>query len=97
MIEIEFEKKAVKWLERFKKTNKNDFELLDYYFSEKLKKCNDNPKTLGRAVQNRNDELWRWRCGNYRILGYVNQNGVIYIVKVIKIVRKSDTTYKQLD
>lgn len=64
------------------------------YLYERLSDFKGDPRTLGRKVQGFNDNRWRWRVGQYRIIGLVDESGEIFIIQVIKIAKKGDKTYK---
>ena len=48
-----------------------------------------------KHLQGFNDNRYRWRIGEYRIIGIV-ENGKTKIIKVIKIDKRDSTTYKGL-
>ena len=62
---IEIEKKAKKKL--LKMDKKNQFLILDY-LKNTLSKL-ENPRSQGKALQGKYKGKWRYRVGNYRILG----------------------------
>ena len=93
---IEYEKKAVKFLKKLAKSAPRDFFKIDTFLNESLTTC-ENPCTLPNAkhLQGFNDNRYRWRIGEYRIIGIV-ENGKTKIIKVIKIDKRDSTTYKGL-
>ena len=93
---IEYEKKAVKILKKLAKSAPREFFKIDTFLNESLTTC-ENPCTLPNAkhLQGFNDNRYRWRIGEYRIIGIV-ENGKTKIIKVIKIDKRDNTTYKGL-
>lgn len=93
---IEYEKKAVKFLKKLAKSAPREFFKIDTFLNESLTTC-ENPCTLPNAkhLQGFNDNRYRWRIGEYRIIGIV-ENGKTKIIKVIKIDKRDSTTYKGL-
>ena len=93
---IEYEKKAVNFLKKLAKSAPREFFKIDTFLNESLTTC-ENPCTLPNAkhLQGFNDNRYRWRIGEYRIIGIV-ENGKTKIIKVIKIDKRDSTTYKGL-
>ncbi|MCH5312860.1 MAG: type II toxin-antitoxin system RelE/ParE family toxin [Helicobacter sp.] len=92
---VTLENKCDKFLKKLAKSDHKSYKLI-ILFLEKLETC-ENPCTLPNAkhLQGFNDNRYRWRIGEYRIIGIV-ENGKTKIIKVIKIDKRDSTTYKGL-
>ena len=88
-------KKADKELKKIAKANKEAHLDIVIFIENKL--TTENPCTLPNAkhLQGFNDNRYRWRIGEYRIIGIV-ENGITKIIKIIKIAKKDENTYKGL-
>lgn len=96
MTKIEIDKKVSKWLDKLEKRDITTLKRLDV-FLDKLANFNGDPRTLGRKVESFHDGRWRWRVGDYRIIGLVKESGEVFIIQIIKIAPKGDKTYKDHD
>jgi len=92
---VVLENKCNRFLKKLAKSNAKSFKLI-VSFLEKLEN-QENPCTLPNAkhLQGFNDNRYRWRIGEYRIIGIV-ENGEMKIIQVIKIAKRDDNTYKGL-
>ncbi|MCD8204442.1 MAG: hypothetical protein LUC16_01250 [Coprobacillus sp.] len=92
--EIIIDKKAEKYLNNLTKGQPKEHFRLDTFIYETLAKA-ENPCMLPNAkhLQGFRDNRYRWRLGDYRIIGIV-KNGEFKIIKIIKISKKDDNTYK---
>ena len=54
-----------------------------------------NPLELSncRKVMGATDNRWRWRVGQYRIIGIITNSNEIQILSIIEIDKKDDNTY----
>lgn len=88
-------KKADKELKKIAKGNKEAHLDIVIFIEKKL--TTDNPCTLPNAkrLQGFNDNRYRWRLGEYRIIGIV-ENGEAKIIQIIKIAKRDENTYKGL-
>lgn len=93
---ILIEKKAEKFLKSLEKGQSREHDKIIYFLHNTLKNAN-NPCTLPNAkhLQGFNDNRYRWRLGDYRIIGKA-QNGEFKIIQIIKISKRDDRTYKDL-
>lgn len=94
--EIRTKKQVDKFLVKLAKSAPNEFNKIDFFLKNRLPNC-DNPCLLSNAthLQGYNDNRYRWRLGNYRIIGIVN-NGEFKIIEIIKIAKRDNRTYKDL-
>ena len=92
--EIRIKKQVDKFLAKLAKSAPHEFDKIDYFIKNVLSN-DDNPCLLPNAkhLQGFSDNRYRWRIGEYRIIGIV-KNGEFKIIEVVKIARKDDTTYK---
>lgn len=68
---IEYEKRVIKFLKKLAKGTPKEFFKIDTFLNELLSTC-ENPCVLPNAkhLQGFNDNRYRWRLGNYRIIRY---------------------------
>lgn len=94
--EIKYEKKCVKFLKKLVKSAPKEFFKIDSFLNEILA-VDENPCKLINAkhLQGYTDNRYRWRLGEYRIIGIV-ENGETKIIQVIKISKRDENTYKGL-
>lgn len=94
--EIKIKDSCLKYLKKLSKSTPKDFIRIDKFIYNTLS-TNDNPCKLPNAkhLQGFRDNRYRWRLGEYRIIGIVN-NGEFKIIEIIKISRRNDSTYKGL-
>lgn len=92
---ISISKKADKELKKIAKGNKETHLEIVTFIEEKL--TTENPCILPNAkhLQGFNDNRYRWRLGEYRIIGIV-ENGEFKIIQIIKISKRDENTYKGL-
>lgn len=93
---ITLKKQVSKFLDKLEKSTPSEHSKIVIFLNEKLA-TSDNPCLLPNAthLQGYNDNRYRWRLGNYRIIGIVN-NGEFTVIEIIKIARRDDRTYKGL-
>ncbi|EOA2864014.1 MULTISPECIES: type II toxin-antitoxin system RelE family toxin [Campylobacter] len=93
---IEYEKRVVKFLKKLAKSAPKEFFKIDTFLNEILPNC-ENPCILPNAkyLQGFNDNRYRWRLGDYRIIGIV-KNDTFHFIQVIKISKRDENTYKGL-
>ncbi len=91
---VSIDKKAVKALQKLAKSNREMYGKIDIFLHTTLPSA-ENPCTLPNAkhLQGFADNRYRWRLGDYRVIGIV-ENGEFYIVQVIKIAKRDEKTYK---
>ena len=94
--EITLKKQVSKFLDKLEKSAPSEHSKIIIFLNEKLS-TSDNPCLLSNAthLQGYNDNRYRWRLGNYRIIGIVN-NGEFQVIEIIKIARRNEHTYKGL-
>ncbi len=39
-----------------------------------------NPKERGESLKGNLNEYWRWRLGDYRIIGEINENEILIVI-----------------
>lgn len=89
---VVIDKKATKALQKLSK-NREIYTKMRVFLTETLPNA-ENPCTLPNAkhLQGFTDNRYRWRLGDYRIIGLV-KDGEYYIVQVIKIAKRDEKTY----
>ncbi len=94
--EIQLTKQVLKFLNKLEKSTPSEHSKIVIFLNEKLS-TNQNPCMLSNAkyLQGFDDNRYRWRLGNYRIIGIVN-NGEFKIIEIIKISKQDESTYKNL-
>lgn len=92
--EIKFKKQVDKFLLKLAKSTPKDFLKIDFFLKDELPNC-ENPCTLPNAkrLQGFKNNCYRWRLGDYRIIGIV-ENGETRIIQIIKIAKRDENTYK---
>ncbi len=85
---VEYTKTAVKQL---KKMDKKIAALILSYIENKLVNC-ENPRVMGKALQENLDDKWRYRVGDYRILAKIEDEKVI--ITVVEIGHRRDIYLK---
>ena len=93
---IILKKQVSKFLDKLEKSTPSEHSKIVIFLNEKLS-TSDNPCLLPNAthLQGYNDNRYRWRLGNYRIIGIVN-NGEFKVIEIIKIAKRDERTYKGL-
>lgn len=90
---ISIDKKNTKFLQKLAKSAPKEYvKILNFLYGILSK--SDNPCTLPNAkyLQGFDDNRYRWRVGNYRIIGIV-ENDEFFIIKIIKIAKRNEKTY----
>lgn len=82
-----------KFLAKLAKSAPKEFWKINDFLENELPNC-ENPCALPNAkhLQGFSDNRWRWRIGNYRIIGIV-QNGKYKIIEIVEIARRQSKTY----
>ena len=90
---IHIKNQAKKILAKLAKSAPKDFLKINNLLENELPNC-ENPCALPNAkhLQGFSDNRWRWRIGDYRIIGIV-QNGEFKIIEIIEILRRQSKTY----
>lgn len=93
-MEIYLTRKADKYLEKQIKGDPKGISKVNVFLKEVLA-LSQNPTQLPkcRKVENATDNRWRWRVGDYRIIGVIQKNGEIKILLILEIDKKDDNTY----
>lgn len=93
---IIIEKRADKSLKSITKRQRKWGERINFFINNSLQNA-ENPCTLPncKKLQGFNDNRYRWRLGDYRIIGIV-ENEEFKIIQIIKISKRDDSTYKGL-
>lgn len=91
--EIKFKKQVDKFLLKLAKSATKEFLKIDAFLKDELPNC-ENPCKLSNAkhLQGFSDNRWRWKIGDYRIIGIV-QNGAFKIIEIVQIARRQSKTY----
>ncbi|TLD82945.1 hypothetical protein LS70_006560 [Helicobacter sp. MIT 11-5569] len=94
--EIFIEKKVGKFLKNIEKKQKRQSEKILFFLHNILKNSSD-PCSLPNAkkLQGFMDNRYRWRLGDYRIIGRI-ENNAFKIIQIIKITKRDDSTYRGL-
>ncbi|STO96904.1 type II toxin-antitoxin system RelE/ParE family toxin [Helicobacter canis] len=91
MIKVVIEKKADKFLSKLLHSNQQQVALsiFDFLYNQ-LPSLESDPRFLANAkhLKGFDDNRYRWRFGNYRVIGKVNANGEITIVQIIEITHR---------
>lgn len=87
---INLEKNAEKFLSKLEKSNPKIFDKILLFLYQKLSNC-DNPCNLPNAkkLQGFLDNRYRWRIGDYRIIGIVRKQKFM-IIEIIKIAHRQE-------
>lgn len=93
---VVIDKNPAKFLRKLAKSAPQAFIKIDDFLSKDLPNAK-NPCTLPNAkhLVGFSDSRYRWRLGEYRIIGIV-ENGEFYIIQIIKIAKRDEKTYKEL-
>lgn len=95
MNKVCYEKRAVKYLKKLAKSTPKDYLRLDNFLNQVLP-CSENPCGLPNAKHLKGfDNHYRWRLGDYRIIGIVTYTD-FYIIDIVKIDKRDESTYKGL-
>lgn len=91
---IVIDAKANFFLKKLSKTAPQDFDKIDYFLANILPNA-ENPLILPncKKLVGFNDNRYRWRLGNYRIIGIV-KNDTFLLIQIIKISKRNENTYK---
>ena len=94
--QIIVEKKVTKFLKKLAKSAPQAYIKIIDFLKDDLSNAN-NPCILANAkhLQGFSDKRYRWRLGDYRIIGIVERDK-FYIIQIIKIAKRDDNTYKDL-
>lgn len=94
MNEVLLTNEANKSLEKLKKSNpKQHLKIIEFLC---ILENTENPKALPNAkILKGFENKYRWRLGDYRIIGNIEKNE-FYIVEIVKIDKRDDKTYKNL-
>ena len=93
MNEIIFESVSVKALKKLKKMAPDDyFKIADFIF-EDLQNA-ENPLKMPNCTKlvRFNDNRYRWRLGNHRIIARVEKN-IVYVLRIMHIGKRDENTY----
>lgn len=93
--EIKYDKNVLKTLNKLSKSAPKDFIRINSFLEEKLPSL-ENPCALKNAkyLKGYDDNRYRWRLGDYRIIGIV-ENNTFKLIQIIKIAKKRDeNTYR---
>lgn len=93
---IEYEKRVVKFLKKLAKLAPKEFFKINTFLNELLPTC-ENPLILPncKKLVGFSDNRYRWRLGNYRIIGIV-KNDTFELIQIVKISKRDENTYKSL-
>lgn len=93
---VVIDKNPAKFLRKLAKSAPRAFIKIDDFLSKDLPNAK-SPCTLPntKRLVGFSDSRYRWRLGEYRIIGIV-ENGEFYIIQIIKIAKRDEKTYKGL-
>ncbi|MCI6565638.1 hypothetical protein [Campylobacter sp.] len=88
--------KAGKYLEKLLKGDPKSTLKIKIFLNEVLATA-QNPLELPncRKVVGALDNRWRWRVGQYRIIGVISNSDEIQILYILEIDKKDDNTYNK--
>ena len=86
--QVEFSKLALKQL---KKMDKHTSSMIISYIKKKLVNT-DNPRQHGKPLQGNQNDKWRYRVGNYRLLAKIQDEKVL--ITLVEIGHRKDV-YKK--
>lgn len=94
--EITLDRPAIATLKRVQKKAPKEFIKISSFIFNELS-CSENPLKLPNATKlvGFSDNRYRWRLGDHRIIAIVEKNE-FYIIKIIKISKRNEDTYKGL-
>ncbi len=94
--EIQLTKQVLKFLNKLEKSTPSEHSKIVIFLNEKLS-TSDNPCKLPNAKRLTGfaDNRWRWRLGDYRIIAKVI-NDEIKVIKIIRVAKRDESTYKNL-
>ncbi|WP_223810228.1 MULTISPECIES: hypothetical protein [unclassified Campylobacter] len=97
VIKLQSQKKLINLLEKLAKNNPKQFKVIDKFIFIQLRSEEEYPCTLPNAkdLKSFDDNRYRWRLDDYRIIGIV-QNNEFKIIHIIKISKRDESTYKGL-
>lgn len=92
--EIILDRSAFATFKRIQKKTPKEFIKISNFIFKKLV-YSENPLKLPnvKKLVSFNDNRYRWRLGDHRIIANVNKDE-IYIIKIIKISKRNEDTYK---
>lgn len=93
---ITLDRRPKKFLEKLAMAALKEYLRISIFLESELPNC-ENPCLLRNAkyLQGFSDNRYRWKIGEYRIIGIVKAQEIFFI-QVIKIAKRSDKTYKRL-
>ncbi|MGX3044751.1 type II toxin-antitoxin system RelE family toxin [Helicobacter sp. T3_23-1056] len=94
--QIIVDKKVMKFLKKLAKSLPQVYIKIVDFLKDDLSNA-DNPCKLPNAkhLQGFSDNRYRWRLGDYRIIGIVEKDR-FFIIQIIKIAKRDNNTYKDL-
>lgn len=96
---IESDSKATFFLKKLAKKAPQDYVKLYEFLQDDLTNC-ENPYIIAKArhLTGYDENYYRWKIGNYRIIGIVTklENDDGYLIQITKIDRRNERTYKGL-
>ncbi len=89
MYEVELNKKAQKALVKMLDSDIFNAKSISLFLNDILATC-DNPKSLKNAkkLKGYKTDVWRWRIGNYRIIGEFLKG--VLVIKIIEIAHRQN-------
>lgn len=93
---IILKKSVVKFLAKLEKSTPREHAKIVLFLKNTLSQSN-NPCKLQNAkhLKGFSENHYRWRIGEYRIIGII-KNGECKIIEVVKITKRDNNTYKDL-
>lgn len=93
---ISIDKKCNKFLQKMAKSTKREYvKIFNFIYNDLSTVPNPCMLPNARHLSGFSDNRYRWKLGDYRIIGIV-ENGEFCIIKIIKIAKRDDNTYKGL-
>lgn len=93
---VTLDKRPKKFLEKLAKSTPKEYLKIFSFLENELPNC-ENPCALPNAkhLQGFNDNRWRWKLGEYRVIGIVKAEKIFFI-QVVRIAKRNNRTYKGL-
>lgn len=91
-MKVKLSKNADKFLDKLT-INKQVLKIMQFLDTLE-KEANPTKMSNCKKIESASDNRWRWRVGEYRIIGVIEKDNDIKIILIIKIDKKDDNTYK---
>lgn len=97
-MEIKIEEKVLKYLKKLQKGDfKSAIKIQSFIYNNLLNAKNPTMLPNCKDVENAKDDRWRWRIGQYRIIGVIEKENKIKILLIIEIDKKATQHIKKVN